>query len=84
MTGEGSIDASTLMGKGVGELAALCRRAGLPCIGLGGAVPEAARASQLFDRLYALVPDLVSREQAFAEPVLWLERLAQRAAAEYS
>jgi len=84
VTGEGAIDASTLMGKGVGELAAWCQRAGLPCIGLGGAVPEATHASHRFHRLYALVPDLVSREQAFAEPALCLEHLAERAAAECS
>ena len=83
VTGEGAIDASTLMGKGVGELAARCRQAGLPCRGLGGAVADAARADNLFTKTYALAPDLTSREEALAEPALWLERLAARAASEW-
>ena len=83
VTGEGAIDASTLMGKGVGELAARCRQQGLPCLGLGGAVADAARTDKLFNKAYALAPDLTSREQALAEPALWLERLAVRAASEW-
>src|SRR5207247_1909375 len=36
ITGEGALDESTLMGKGVGELGRLCRQFEVPCIGLGG------------------------------------------------
>ena len=38
ITGEGAIDRSTLMGKGVGQIAERCRRMKIPCIGLGGVV----------------------------------------------
>jgi glycerate kinase len=83
VTGEGAIDDSTLMGKGVGELAALCRQANIPCLGLGGVVPDRASAAQLFTRTYALTPDLTDRENAFADAGKWLARLAERAAAEW-
>ncbi len=83
VTGEGAIDESTLMGKGVGELGLLCREASVPCLGMAGAVAGAVQSKANFRRLYAMVPDLVSREQALAEPALWLERLAQRAAREW-
>ena len=36
VTAEGAIDEQTLMGKGTGQVAALCRRLGKPCIGLAG------------------------------------------------
>ena len=80
VTGEGAIDESTLMGKGVGELGLLCQQSSVPCLGLAGAVSPSVQGRTGFRRLYALVPDLVSREQALAEPALWLERLARRAA----
>ena len=83
ITGEGAIDASTLMGKGVGELAALCRQFQVPCIGLAGAVLAAESHPPLFTKTYALTPDLVAREQALAEPAVHLERLATQAARAY-
>ncbi len=36
--GEGAIDRSTLMGKGVGQIARRCRELKIPCIGLAGMV----------------------------------------------
>jgi glycerate 2-kinase len=80
ITGEGSIDKSTLMGKGVGELAALCRRAETPCLGLGGAVNDRAAAAQFFTRTYAMAPDLTDRATAMANNAEWLARLAAHAA----
>ena len=47
LTGEGALDAQTLMGKGVGELAALCQKLNVPCIGLAGVVPDGAKARRL-------------------------------------
>jgi glycerate kinase len=82
LTGEGAIDSSTLMGKGVGELARLCREQGVPCLGLAGALTNKAAANQLFTAAYALAPDLTTPEQAKAEPGRWLERLAARVAQE--
>jgi glycerate kinase len=82
ITGEGAIDRSTLMGKGVGELARWCREQGVPCLGLAGALPNATEANQLFTAAYALAPDLTTPEEAKAEPGRWLERLAARVAQE--
>ena len=78
ITGEGAIDPSSLMGKGVGELAQLCRRCGVPCLGLAGAISDAAQARETFVGVHALAPDLTSPEDAKARPAFWLERLAQQ------
>jgi glycerate 2-kinase len=83
LTGEGAIDESTLMGKGVGELGLLCQKSSVPCLGLAGVVSAAVKGGEGFRRLYAMVPDLASREQALTEPAVWLERLAERAAREW-
>ena len=76
VTGEGAIDNSSMMGKGVGELAALCRRLSVPCIGMGGTVT----AGDAFTRTYALTPDFVSQEEAFANAAAHLEALSAKAA----
>lgn len=80
LTGEGAIDDSTAMGKGVGELARLCRQAGVPCLGFAGQVSAAAPAKQLFTQVHPLTPEFTSVGQALAEPAVWLERLAEHAA----
>ena len=84
LTGEGAIDASTLMGKGVGELAQLCREASVPCLGFGGVLTDAEGASKLFTAAYAITPDLTNREEALGQPALWLEKLAAKVSAEWS
>ena len=76
VTGEGAIDASTLMGKGVGELAQVCRQMNLPCLGLAGVVPNPTEADKLFRKTFALAPDFTSPAEALTEPAVWLERLA--------
>jgi glycerate kinase len=83
ITGEGRIDPSTLMGKGVGQLARQCRKLNLPCIGLAGVVQERAgvEAPRAFTQMRALT-ELTSLEKAKAQPARWLERLAQRVAGE--
>ncbi|HKQ38381.1 MAG TPA: glycerate kinase [Verrucomicrobiae bacterium] len=78
ITGEGAIDSSSLMGKGVGELASLCKRLNVPCIGIGGMVT----ASDAFEKTYALTPGFVSQEEAFANPAMHLQALAAKAAHE--
>ncbi|MCX6905221.1 MAG: glycerate kinase [Verrucomicrobia bacterium] len=80
ITGEGSIDASTLMGKAVGELARLCQQAGVPCIGLAGTVPDPVKAGERFSIVHDMTPGLTTREEAKADAAVWLERLATRAA----
>jgi glycerate kinase len=76
ITGEGSLDESTLMGKGVGQLARWCRRLNIPCFGLAGAVSAAARNKGLFNSTHALT-DLTTAERAKAKPAYWLERLGR-------
>jgi glycerate kinase len=84
ISGEGAIDQSTLMGKGVGELAKICHRAGVPCVGLGGVVPNRREVSEIFTQAYAVTPDLASAEESRAQPAFWLERLAALAAREWT
>jgi len=80
VTGEGAIDSSTLMGKGVGELARLCGEVGVPCIGLGGVLVEAEGAKSLFTGAHGIVPASASREEALRRPADCLERLASKVA----
>ena len=82
LTGEGAIDASTAMGKGVGELARMCRQASVPCLGLGGVVTAPEKARNLFAQTYALA-DLTAPQEAMSHPGYWLEKLAAKAALEW-
>ena len=41
LTGEGAIDRSTVMGKGVGEVARQARQLGIPCVGFAGVTAPA-------------------------------------------
>src|SRR5262249_55340480 len=54
ITGEGALDKSTLMGKGVGNLAKQCRHLGIPCIGLAGTIGTKATINKIFSGTYAL------------------------------
>ena len=84
VTAEGAIDEQTLMGKGTGQVAALCRRLGKPCIGLAGQLAfgeaEVDPEERLFWRLAAMVPDFASESEAMANAATHLERLAKREA----
>jgi glycerate kinase len=83
LTGEGRVDAQTLMGKGVGRLAEMCRDFGIPCIVFAGEISTSTRSqARRFTRAYALAPSLTSRKNALAEPALWLAKAAQTAARE--
>ena len=83
ITGEGALDAQTLMGKGVGEIANVCQKHNVPCIGLAGVVPEPEQAKAKFTATHALTPDFTDKESAMREPAVWLERLAAKAAGEW-
>ena len=78
VTGEGKLDHSTLMGKGVGEIARLCVRARVPCIGLAGIVALPA-SQKRFARTHALT-QRTTAAQATAQPVFWLRQAAKHAA----
>jgi glycerate kinase len=82
ITAEGAIDAQTLMGKGVGEIAERCQRFNVPCVAFAGVVTEPERARAKFSAVHALAPDFTSKEAAVGEPALWLERLAAKVARE--
>ena len=75
ITGEGAIDPSTGMGKGVGEIARRCRRLNIPCVGLAGAIVGAHNPGRLFTEVRALT-ELTTVEQAKADARYWLEQLA--------
>jgi glycerate kinase len=79
ITGEGAIDRSTLMGKGVSQVAALSARAEVPCIALGGLVALTKSERARFSCVRALT-ELTTAEKARAEPGRWLELLAQEIA----
>jgi glycerate kinase len=85
ITGEGAIDKSTLMGKGVGEIARLCLKNGVKCLGLAGFLGDslASGASiEPFSEVYGMAPDLARVEEAQRQPEKWLSLLAARAARE--
>jgi len=79
ITGEGSLDRQSLMGKGTGRMAACARAAGRRCMGLAGrveALPESEAAASMFDATLGIAPGLASVEEAMARPAYWLEELA--------
>jgi len=82
ITGEGAIDNSTLMGKGVGELATWCRNLKVPCVGLGGVVVHSEKMRRLFMRLAGLL-EITSPENARGEAARWLAELAAQTARQF-
>jgi glycerate kinase len=90
IAGEGRFDGQSLMGKGTGRLLRRAQRAGRPSLLLVGQLDGAAwreaqaeaAAQGCAIAARALVPDCTDLPQACAAPALWLERLAQRAAAD--
>lgn len=83
ITGEGAIDKSTLMGKGVGEIARRCRQLKVPCIGLAGVVNDSDLMKDRFTATHGLT-ELTTVKEASAKPEFWLERLAMRTACQWS
>ncbi|HEY3862291.1 MAG TPA: glycerate kinase [Verrucomicrobiae bacterium] len=79
VTGEGTMDEQTRMGKGVGQVARACGPRGVPCIGLAGIVDAPAAESGLFARTRALI-ELADLAHAQSEAAQFLERLAAETA----
>ncbi len=79
ITGEGALDQSTLMGKGVGRIAQRCRELQVPCIALAGSVAASPSLRRAFTAVASLAEVTTIRE-AKAEPMHWLARLAELAA----
>jgi glycerate 2-kinase len=80
ITGEGCIDASTFMGKGVGEIGRRCSEWKIPCVALAGDVVARSSANRVFAGTHALT-DLATVKSAKRDPDRWLESLATRVAA---
>ncbi|MCS1411658.1 MAG: Glycerate 2-kinase [Verrucomicrobia subdivision 3 bacterium] len=83
ITGEGSVDRSSLMGKGVGEVAKWCLAHSKACVALGGMVESHRRVMSHFSRAYAMVSELGDEAQAFERPAQCLRALAEQAAREW-
>lgn len=81
LTGEGAVDRSSLMGKGVGQVAKWCRDHQKPCIALGGKASLSPAAG--FWKLYAIVPEVAEKRTALEKPRLCLSQLAEKAAREW-
>ena len=79
ITGEGSLDRSSLMGKGPGEIAIRCRARNLPCLGLGGVVHDESLLRKWFKSVGALT-QLTAPENAKASAAKWLAKLAEQTA----
>jgi glycerate kinase len=76
ITGEGCIDYSTLMGKGVGQIAKKCNELKIPCIAVAGLAHSDTRLRRAFERVHALL-ETTSKREAMSRAGYWLERLAQ-------
>ncbi len=85
VTGEGSFDATSLLGKVTGGVAALAQEAGVPCLVLAGQVRVGRReaAARGVDEALALV-DEVGPTRSLAEAAPSLAALAARAARSWS
>ena len=79
ITGEGSLDKSTLMGKGVGSIARICRDKRKECIGMCGTAKNKSNLSHLFQTVYQIVPTLTNKESAQKSASKWLKILAEKA-----
>ena len=82
ITGEGAIDDQTLMGKGVGQIAARCARFKLPCFGLAGTIATRERVSDLFHLARGLT-EITTPQNALRQPRRWLEQLAYDVATDW-
>jgi glycerate 2-kinase len=79
ITGEGSIDRSTMMGKGVGELSRLCSKAGKHCFALAGKCESASTLARHF-RAVGSLTQITSEAEAKRRPTFWLARAASKMA----
>jgi len=82
ITGEGLIDESTFMGKGVGEIARRSRKEKIPCIAFAGNIPARAETNRIFVEARSLT-EVTTVEKAKSNPTVWLERVALRTAKDW-
>jgi glycerate kinase len=75
VTGEGSLDSQSHMGKGVGQIAALCARRRVPCVALAGRIVPAPEHHHAFAHTGALTR-ITDPKRAQTQAGIFLERLA--------
>jgi glycerate kinase len=80
VTGEGSLDAQTLEGKGPLGVARLARAAGKPVVAFAGFVEEDQYLLAHFDAVFPIIDRIVSFEQAMKDAPEFIHRAAARAA----
>jgi glycerate kinase len=80
ITGEGSLDAQTMMGKGVGALALECKKKNVAVLALAG---QSSATGDLFTSVRSLVPTFGSFDQIRLRSGELLEELATRAARDW-
>lgn len=79
ITGEGSFDRSSLMGKGVGEIAKLCRKYKKPCIMLAGKSAVTTEIKKYFAIISSMV-EVCGEKMAMERPTESLEKISESAA----
>lgn len=79
VTGEGSLDAQSLGGKGPVALARLARRHGKPVLAFCGRADEVIRAAAWFDGIHALTDTGLPETELMARAAELLEQMARRA-----
>jgi glycerate 2-kinase len=82
ITGEGCLDASTCMGKGVGEIAHLCQTRETPCLALAGTIEESINRESFSD--CCALTHLTTAKEAKAKPAYWLQRAAEEMAQRFT
>jgi glycerate kinase len=80
VTGEGSLDETTLRGKAPLGVAAAARRAGVPVIGVAGRclLDEAQAKEAGFDTVYTVLSEAGSEHEALTAPGPLLRRIGER------
>jgi glycerate kinase len=82
VTGEGAMDSQTRMGKGVGQIAALCAKHHVACIGLAGMIDTTVKHSGMFAHARALT-EITTALRARDRAAHYLEQLAAETARSY-
>ena len=82
ITGEGCIDDSTFMGKGVGEIARRCRKEKIPCLAFAGKIAARAAANRFFTEARSLT-ELTAVAKAKTDSARWLTQLTEQTARQW-
>jgi glycerate kinase len=80
ITGEGCLDGQTLEGKGPAGVAALARAQDKPVLAFAGVIVDNSGVDALFDAVFSIVDQPVSKDEAMRDAANYLERAARRAA----